>query len=87
MDDEINELLMQVASIAIPAQVHQRYSETYGGRNTKVKQLLDAGNLRSAVDSNYDVIRPYLIEEGFVTGDLEEALAKMHEINQKQGWY
>lgn len=87
MDDEINELLMQVAGIAIPARVHQRYSETYGGRNTKVKQLLDAGNLRAAVNSNYDVISPYMIEEGFSVGEVEAALAKMHKINQEQGWY
>lgn len=87
MDNEINELLMQVASIAIPARVHQKYSETYGWRNTKVKQLLDAGNLREAVDSNYDAIKPHLIEEGFTEDDLEAARAGMHKINQAQGWY
>lgn len=87
MDNQINELLMQVASIAIPARVHQKYSETYGWRNTKVKQLLDADNLREAVDSNYDAIKPYLIEEGFTEDDLEAARAGMHKINQAQGWY
>ena len=87
MDYEINELLMRVASIAIPAHIHQKYSETYGGRNNKVKQHFDAADLRAAVDSNFDVIRPYMIEEGFTQKNLEEARAKMHKINQEQGWY
>ncbi|OPB30617.1 S-type pyocin domain-containing protein [Pseudomonas fluorescens] len=87
MDYEINELLMRVASIAIPAHIHQKYSETYGGRNNKVKQHFDAADLRAAVDSNFDVIRPYMIEEGITQKNLEEARAKMHKINQEQGWY
>ncbi|AZE72770.1 Uropathogenic specific protein [Pseudomonas synxantha] len=87
MDYEINELLMRVASIAIPAHIHQKYSETYGGRNNKAKQHFDAADLRAAVDSNFDVIRPYMIEEGFTQKSLEEARAKMHKINQEQGWY
>lgn len=87
MDYEISELLMQVASIAIPAHIHQKYSETYGGRNNKVKQRLDADDLRAAVNSNFDMIRPYMIEEGFTENNLEEARVKIHKINQEQGWY
>ena len=87
MDYEISELLMQVASVAIPAHIHKKYSETYGGRNNKVKQFLDADNLRAAVDRNFDVIRPYMIKDGFTESSLEEARVKMHKINQEQGWY
>ena len=87
MDYEISELLMQVASVAIPAHIHKKYSETYGGRNNKVKQFLDAENLRAAVDRNFDVIRPYMIKDGFTESSLEEARVKMHKINQEQGWY
>ncbi|MFD2642340.1 S-type pyocin domain-containing protein, partial [Pseudomonas japonica] len=82
-DDYLN----GVASIAIPAKVHQRFSETYGGRNSRRKQLLDASNLRAAVDSNFEAITPYLLEDGFTEEALESARAMMHRINEKQGWY
>jgi hypothetical protein len=86
-EDQIEEYLKKVASVAIPAKVHQKFSETYGGRNTRTKQLSDAGDLRAAVDSNYDAIRPYMLEEGFAEADLEAGRDKMHEINEEQGWY
>lgn len=86
-DDEIEALMKNVASIAIPASVHQKNSETYGWRNTQAKQLLDAGNLRAAVDSNFDAIKSYMLGEGFVESDLEKARARMHKINEDQGWY
>ncbi|MFA0921694.1 hypothetical protein ALP73_200263 [Pseudomonas coronafaciens pv. garcae] len=84
---QADEYLKKVASIAIPAKVHQKFSETYGGRNTRTKQLSDANDLRAAVDSNFDAIKPYMLEEGFTETDLETARVRMHEINEEQGWY
>ncbi|HCF6665826.1 TPA: S-type pyocin domain-containing protein, partial [Pseudomonas aeruginosa] len=86
-EKEIRELMKKGASIAIPARIHQKYSETYGGRNTKEKQRKDAEDLRRAVDSNFDAIKSALIEEGFSEKDVEEARAKLHRINEEQGWY
>ncbi|MEQ7860448.1 S-type pyocin domain-containing protein [Pseudomonas aeruginosa] len=86
-DKRVRELMRKGASIAIPARIHQKYSETYGGRNTKEKQRKDAENLRRAVDSNFDAIKNALIEEGFSEEDVEEARAKLHRINEEQGWY
>ncbi|WP_294737280.1 S-type pyocin domain-containing protein [uncultured Pseudomonas sp.] len=86
-DDEVEALMRSVGCIAIPARVHQRYSETYGGRNTKARQRLDAGDLRGAVESNFDAIKPYLLEEGYLEAELEGARAKMHKVNEDQGWY
>ncbi|WP_226478690.1 S-type pyocin domain-containing protein, partial [Pseudomonas sp. MWU16-30323] len=86
-DDEIEALMRSVGCIAIPARVHQRYSETYGGRNTKARQRLDAGDLRGAVESNFDAIKPYLLEEGHSESELEGARANMHKVNEDQGWY
>ncbi|WP_442968397.1 S-type pyocin domain-containing protein [Pseudomonas sp. Z18(2022)] len=85
--DEIYTVMKSVASIAIPAHIHQKYSETYGWRNTKTKQQLDARYLRGAVDSNFDAIKPYMLENGFSNADLEEARTKMHKTNEDQGWY
>lgn len=86
-DDDIDALVKRSASIAIPARVHQKYSETFGWRNTRTKQHLDAGDLRGALDSNFHAIKPYLLEEGFSETELQAARHKMHEINKEQGWY
>lgn len=84
---QVDEYLNKVASVAIPAKVHQKFSETYGWRNTRVKQHVDAGDLRAAVDSNFDAISSYMLEEGFTNVELEDARSKMHQINEEQGWY
>jgi hypothetical protein len=65
----------------------QKISETYGWRDTQEKQFLDAGDLRGAVDSNFDAIKPYMLEEGFTGADLEATRTRLHEINEEQGWY
>lgn len=79
--------MKNAATIAIPARVHQKYSETFGGRNTKLKQQVDAADLRGAVEQNFNAIKPYMLEAGFKEVDLEDARAKMHEINKYLGWY
>lgn len=84
---KIEALLKQGAGIGIPAKAHQKFSETYGWRNTRIKQQLDAGDLRGAVDSNFDAITRYMLEEGFTEADLVGARARMHKINEEQGWY
>ncbi|WP_240891940.1 MULTISPECIES: hypothetical protein [Pseudomonas] len=84
---QVDEYLKKVASVAIPAKVHQKFSQTYGGRNTRIKQHSDAGDLRGAVDRNFDAIKPYMLEEGFAEADLEMARSKIHDINEEQGWY
>ncbi len=35
--------------------------------------MLDAEDLRQAVESNFDAIKPYMLEEGFEDASLEEA--------------
>ncbi|WP_143518151.1 S-type pyocin domain-containing protein [Pseudomonas sp. PIC25] len=84
---QVDDYLKMAPSIAIPARVHQKYSETYGGRNTKVKQALDAANLQAAVDSNFDAIKRGLLEEGFAEADIEAAREQLHTLNKEQGWY
>lgn len=67
--------------------VHQNYSETYGGRNTKARQSKDAADLRTAVNSNVDAIKRGLLEEGFSELDIEAARQQLHDLNRAQGWY
>ena len=84
---EIERYLRQAPSIAIPAHVHQKYSETYGGRSTKAKQAQDAADLRAAVDSNFDAIKRGLLEEGLAESDIEAAREQLHRLSKEQGWY
>ncbi|WP_258019324.1 S-type pyocin domain-containing protein [Pseudomonas chlororaphis] len=84
---EVKDHLRKAPSIAIPHKVHQKYSETYGGRNTKTQQAKDAADLRTAVDTNLDAIKPYLLEEGFTEEQIEMARTNLHNLHQEQNWY
>lgn len=76
-----------VAAIIIPKEIHQKISETYGGRNNKAQVELDSRNLRAALDRNLDAIKPALKESGATEAQIEDARAKMHELNSKMGLY
>ncbi len=76
-----------VAALIVPASVHQKCSETYGGRNTSAQIDLDAKDLKSAVDRNLDAIKSCLQEEGFSDDQIEKARQEMHQVNREQGWY
>ena len=83
----LEELAQDVAAIVIPKDVHQKISETYGGRN-KVEQVeLDSRDLRAAVDRNLDAIKPALKERGATESQIETARAKMHQLNDSMGLY
>lgn len=84
---EIREAMRNAPGIAIPATVHQKYSETYGGRNTKAKQAQDVADLRAAIDSNFNAIKRGLLEEGYAESDIEAARDQLHQLGQEQGWY
>ncbi|MGV3345560.1 S-type pyocin domain-containing protein [Enterobacteriaceae bacterium LUAb1] len=84
---DISKLTDDVAAIVIPKEVHQKLSETYGGRNTPAQIELDSRNLRAAVDSNLDTIKPALKGHGASEVQIEAARAKMHKLNSKMGLY
>jgi hypothetical protein len=84
---EREDFLKRAPSIAIPAEVHRRFSETYGGRNHASRQLEDAANLRIAVDRNFDAVKAGLLEQGFDEKDVDAARLKLHELHSEQGWY
>ena len=85
--NDIRKLADDVAAIVIPKEVHQKLSETYGGRNTPAQIDLDSRNLRAALDRNLDTIKPALKEHGATEGQIEAARAKMHKLNIEQGLY
>ncbi|MGY3255647.1 S-type pyocin domain-containing protein [Pseudomonas chlororaphis] len=83
----LQKILRNAPAMAIPRNVHQKYSETYGGRNTKAKQIEDAADLRAAVDNNLDAIKPFLQDMGFTEDQIESARTDLHNLHQEQGWY
>lgn len=83
---DIKAALSKAPGIAIPSEVHRKLSETYGGRNTKEKQNADALDLKSAIDRNFDAIKPGLIEHGLEESKIEQARQKIHDLQRLQGW-
>ncbi|MGF6328096.1 hypothetical protein ABH909_000974 [Pseudomonas sp. BS3782 TE3695] len=84
---KIKRYLDHAPSITIPTSIHQKYSETYAGRNTKDKQAKDSADIQAAVDSNFNAIKQGLLEEGFLESDIEKARQQLHVLNKEQGWY
>lgn len=83
----VKALLEAAPSIVIPAEVHRKYSQTYGGRNTKARQIKDASDLRAAVDNNVDALKPGLVEYGFSELQIEESRQQLHALHQRKGLY
>lgn len=88
----------KVASVAIPIAVHQKCSETYGGRNNRkvetecgemiTKKELDARDLEAAVNANWDANAECLKNEyGMSNEKIEEIRAKLHKLNRNVGLY
>jgi len=84
---EIDRMAKDVAAIVIPADVHQKLSATYGGRNNPEQIEQDSRDLRAALERDIGAIRPALKERGVTDGQIDQAKAKMHKINQEQGLY
>lgn len=72
-------------SIAIRAEVHRKYSETYGGRNTTRKRSQDASDLKQAVNQNFDAIKLGLLDSGLDEGNIEIGRERLHTLHKQQG--
>lgn len=84
---DLQSMKKDVAALIVPASVHQKCSETFGGRNTPAQIDKDAKDLQGAVDRNLDAIKSCLQEEGFSDAQIEKARQEMHQVNRDQGWY
>ncbi|CAQ84608.1 S-type pyocin domain-containing protein [Photorhabdus asymbiotica] len=85
--DKLSLLEKDVAAIIIPAEVHQKFSATYGGRNSQTQIEQDSKDLRAAVDRDFSTIEPTLRNYGATEAQLEDARAKIHKLNQEQRLY
>ncbi len=86
-ENELREMAKDVATLIIPAEVHQKLSSTYGGRNSPVQIEQDSKDLHAAFERDFNTIKPALKEYGVTEGQLENARAKMHKFNQEQELY
>ncbi|HDC2122884.1 TPA: hypothetical protein O7X39_001414 [Salmonella enterica] len=88
----------RVVSVAIPKAVHQKCSETYGGRNNRqvetesgdiiTKKELDARDLGAAANSNWDADAECLKREyGKSDEELEKIRTEIHRLNRETGLY
>lgn len=84
---ELKKLSKRVAAVAVPTSIHQKSSETYGGRNTPARIATDSYDLRSAADRNFDAEIESLKKYDVTKEKLEEARAKLHQINESVGLY
>ncbi|WP_227318782.1 S-type pyocin domain-containing protein [Cedecea davisae] len=86
-DTELEKIAKDVAAIVVPKEVHRQISETFGGRNNQEQITRDSRDLKSAVESNFGAIAPALKEHGATDKQLNEAKAKIHELNESVGLY
>ncbi|KIY41688.1 S-type pyocin domain-containing protein [Pseudomonas sp. 10-1B] len=79
---QIRAYMRRAPAVVIPTHVHRKYSETYGGRNTRAKQALDAADLFEAVRSNVEALRPGLLPERVegIKAELTDLLKKFIEM-------
>ncbi|MCA6223098.1 S-type pyocin domain-containing protein, partial [Photorhabdus antumapuensis] len=87
LPSELNSDSKNVSAIIIPEEVHQKLSQTYGGRNSSEQIERDSQDLRAALDRNFDAIKPSLKRYGATEVQLENARQRMHKINEEQGLY
>lgn len=87
LDDDIKALLQTGTAIATLEHINQKYSETFGDRNTAAKKALDASDLRAAVDSNFDAQAVGWREEGFSEEQIDKTRAELHKRNEARGLY
>ncbi|PLR31804.1 S-type pyocin domain-containing protein, partial [Chimaeribacter arupi] len=83
----LDRMAENVAAIVVPKEVHQKLSETYGGRNTSAHIDFDSRNLQATVDRNMDAIKSALQEHGATESQIEAARMKMHKLNIEMGLY
>lgn len=83
----LDQITEQSASVAIPAAVNRQHGETWGDKNTRQKQIIDASDLRAAVDSNLQSLKAALLEGIATEAQFEQIRGSLHALNIDHGWY
>ncbi|RQO65416.1 hypothetical protein DBR40_23605 [Pedobacter sp. KBW01] len=74
---EEKELKNSSLTLTVSTSLHQKSSETYGGRNNKVMQKNDAKNPVDAIKSNVNKYVPQLLKEGHTQSEIDNVIKKL----------
>jgi Fibronectin type III domain len=85
--DEAKNIHDNGATMLYETELHQKYSRTYGGRNTSEQILNDSQNLFEAAKRDMNALRKYLLESGATTEEIDQAFQLIHEMNKRLGLY
>ncbi|MFW5700895.1 MAG: hypothetical protein ACOCWM_04320, partial [Cyclobacteriaceae bacterium] len=85
--DEAKKLSDEGTTILYETSIHQKYSRTYGGRNTSEQILNDSQNLFEAAKKDMEALRVPLLNSGVAEQEINKAFELIHEINRKKGLY
>lgn len=72
-------------SMAVPREVHQRRSTTYGGRNSAERIAQDAADPAGAVRRDFDAYRETLAESGWTAEAIEGKYNEIVAMNRAMG--
>jgi hypothetical protein len=64
-------------TLVVNTQVHQTTSQTYGGRNSRARQLQDAANPVQAVYSNVNAYRATMRAQGYTNEQIDQAIQRL----------
>jgi hypothetical protein len=85
--DEAKILNNEGTTILYETSIHQKYSRTFGGRNTNEQILKDSQNLYEAAQKDMDALRKPLLDSGASQQDIDSAFELIHKINKDKGLY
>lgn len=86
-DIESEQIRESGTSLLYETSLHQKYSRTYGGRNTAKQIAEDAQDLYKAAQKDMEQLRKHLLDSGSSEADIEKAFELIHEMNRKKGLY
>lgn len=72
------------ATIEVPKEVHAK-GDTWRGKNTSEQIEADSRDLSGAAERDYATQRQNLIDRGYSPEKVDEAIAKMRELNRSMG--
>jgi len=84
---ELTQLRNEGTSLLYETSLHQKFSRTYGFRNTAEQIADDALDLFKAAQKDMDALRTPLKNSGMRDADIEKAFELIHQMNRKKGLY
>jgi len=85
--DEARKLNDEGTTLLYETEIHQKFSRTYGGRNSAEQILNDSKGLFEAAKKDLEALRQPLIDSGMTNEEINQAFDRIHEMNRNKGLY